>query len=243
MVKAALHLLWALWLTCPAAAATEVVRLAIGEWAPYTAKSDPNGKLLERVVAEAFKLEGVEVQYSYFPWKRSYLRAEDGSFDGTFPWTRTAERDQLFYLHKVPLVTEQSVYFHLKTTAFDWRTLDDLKRYKVGVTLGYKNVELYKANGIRADVAPSEEQNFKKLALGRIDVYETSKIVGYTTIANTLPPDTARLFTHHRRPSDENDYFILFSRKSPNGKEMAARFDAGLKKLKSTGAYDKIFAQ
>ena len=236
-------LLWVLALWLPHAFAKDVVRLAIGEWAPYTAEQDPKGKLLERVVTEAFKLEGVEVQYSYFPWRRSYLRVEDGSFDGTFPWTRTPERDRQFILNKVPILTEENVYFHLKSTAFDWQTLDDLKKYKVGVTLGYKNEQIYKDHAIASDVAPSEELNFKKIAMGRIDVYETSKIVGYTTIKTTLPPATAVLFTHHYKPASVEDYFILFSRKTPRGKELANTFDAGLKRLKASGAYDKIFAQ
>jgi polar amino acid transport system substrate-binding protein len=221
--------------------AGEVVRLAIGEWAPYTSESDPTGKLLERIVTEAFRLEGVEVQYSYFPWKRSYLRVEDGSFDGTFPWNRTQERDKAFILNRVPLVADQAVYFHLKSTAFDWNTLADLKKYRVGVTLGYKNEGIYKKNNIQADVAPSEELNFKKLALGRIEVYETSKVVGYATIAKTMPPELAAQFTHHPKPVAENDYFILFSRRISNGQALAEKFDSGLRKLKASGAYTKVF--
>ena len=140
-------------------------------------------------------------------------------------------------------MTDDNVFFHLKSKAFDWKSIEDLKKYKVGVTLGYKQEKIYKDKGITAELVPSEEMNFKKMVAGRIDVYETSKEVGYATIAKTLTPDEAKLFTHHPKPIEQNDYFILFSKKTPNGKAMADKFDAGLKKLKASGAYAKIFAK
>jgi polar amino acid transport system substrate-binding protein len=230
-------------LACTGAFANEVINLAIGEWAPFTSEKDPNGKLLEKVVTEAFKLEGVDVKYSYYPWKRSYSNVQEGTSDGTFPWRSTADREKEFNIHSVPVMTDDSVYFMLKTSAFDWKTMDDLKKYKVGVTLGYTNEKTYKDKGIAAEVVPSEELNFKKIVAGRIDVYETSKEVGYATIAKSLTPDEAKLMTHHAKPVEESDYFILFSKKTPKGKAMADKFDAGLKKLKASGAYTKIFAK
>jgi polar amino acid transport system substrate-binding protein len=232
-------LCWA-WIGCTSALASDVVNLAIGEWPPYTSEADAHSKLLEKVVVAAFKLEGLDVKFSYFPWKRSYLKTRDGSFDGTFPWSRTPERENHFLFNKLALVTDQSVYFHLKSTPFDWATMDDLKQYKVGVTSGYKNEAVYKTQQIVADAAPSEELNFKKLIAGRIDVYETSKIVGYSTIKKTLSPDQAARFTHHPKVAEENDYYILFSRAIPNGQTLADRFDSGLRKLKASGAYAKI---
>ena len=214
---------------------------AIGEWAPYTSELEPNGKLLERVVTEAFKLEGVKVQYTYLPWRRSYLRTLDGTFDGTFPWNRSAERERLFHLHATPLLAEPGVFFHLKTTPLDWTRLEDLKNYRMGVTMGYKNEEVYKELAIAADPAPSEELNFKKIAAGRIDVYETSRAVGYATIAKTLPPEVARQFTHHPKPAEIYDYFVLLSRETPKGPAWTIKFESGLRKLKASGAYDRIF--
>lgn len=243
MQKTLLSLLWVAASLAHAAAAAEVVHMAIGEWAPFTSEKDPQGKLLETVVTEAFRLEGVEVQYSYFPWKRSYAMVEEGRADGTFPWNKAINQGNAFYIHRIPVLTDDSVYFYAKGTAFDWKTLDDLKKYKVGVTLGYKNQKVYQEKGIPAEVVNSEEMNFKKLAAGRIDVYETSREAGYATVRKHLTPDEARRITHHPTPVEQSDYFILFSRKTPNGKALADKFDAGLEKLKASGAYARIFAK
>ncbi|MBF0224935.1 MAG: transporter substrate-binding domain-containing protein [Desulfobacterales bacterium] len=223
--------------------ANEVVKLAIGDWEPYTSQTDAKGKLLEKVVTEAFKLEGIDAQYDYFPWKRSYQYAEEGKHDGTFPWNKTEERDKVFYIHKISLFKDEGVFFHLKSKQFDWNTLEDLKKYKVGVTIGFKQEQIYKDNGITADAAPTEDLTFKKMLLGRIDIYQTSKVVGYVTINKIFSSEEAKLFTNHPKPVEVNEYYILFSRKTPNGQHFSEKLDSGLKKLKDSGAYDKILAE
>ena len=229
-------------LSVSAAMAAETVKLAIGDWAPYTSEKDPNGKILEKVVTEAFKLEGVNVVYSYYPWKRSIEMVKAGEADGTFPWNKNAEREKDFVIPASSIRTDDGVYFHLKSKPFEWSSLADLKKYKVGVTVVYKQEQIYKDAGITADAVPSEEMNFKKMLEGRIDVYQTSKDVGYETIKTLFPADKAGLFTNHPKPVEQSEYFILFSKKNPNSKALADKFDAGFKKLKDSGAYDKIVA-
>ncbi|MBF0203500.1 MAG: transporter substrate-binding domain-containing protein [Desulfamplus sp.] len=230
-------------LTCSTVFANKTVKLAIGDWAPYTSETDPKGKLLEEVVTEAFKAEGIDVQYAYFPWKRSYVNAEKGQYDGTFPWNKTPEREEAFYTHKISLIKDDGVYFHLKSKPFDWNTIEDLKKYKVGVTIGYKQEELYKQNGITADTVPEEAMNFKKMLAGRIDIYQTSKVVGYSTINSLFSPDDAAKFTNHPKAVETDEYYILFSKKTPDGKELGDKFDEGMKKIKDSGVYDKILAK
>ena len=222
--------------------ANETVRLAIGDWAPYTSATDAKSKILENVVAEAFKLEGIDVLYEYFPWKRSYALAKSGEFDGTFPWAKTDEHVKNFYIHEISLIKDEGVFFHLKKVYFDWNDLEDLNKYAVGVTLGYKEEKIYKEKGINAQAVPSEDLNFKKILAGRIDVYQTSKIVGYATINRLFTPEDAKLFTNHPKPAVENEFYILFSQKTPNGQSLADKFDSGLKKLKESGSYDQIIA-
>lgn len=226
-----------------AARAAEVVNLAIGEFAPFTSEHDPKGKLLEKVVAEAFKLEGLDVKFAYYPWKRAYVLAEAGTADGTFPWNKTPERDHVFHTQKTPLVVDDTVYFHLKSKPFDWKSVDDLKKYKVGVTLGYKYEKIYQDHGIAAEVVNAEDANFKKIARGRIDVYATSKAVGYAIMNKHLTPDEAKLITYHPKVVEQSEYFVLFSTKTPNGKMLSDKYESGLKKLKASGAYDKLMAQ
>jgi polar amino acid transport system substrate-binding protein len=216
------------------------VRFAIGDWAPYTSSNDPRCQFTETIVTEAFRLQGMEVSFEYFPWKRSYDFTRAGKVDGTFPWTITPERRVDFLIPAMPLFRDEGVYFHLKTTKFDWNTLDDLKKYKVGVTIGYKDETRYREGGIKADPVPQEDLNFKKMLVGRIDIYQASKIVGYRMIKSLFSPEDAARFTNHAKPAEISDYFILFSRKTSHGQAIADAFDAGFAKLKDSGRYDII---
>lgn len=223
--------------------ASETVRLAVGEWAPYTSETDAEGKLLEKVTTQALALEGISVEYTYFPWKRSYLVAANGEFDGTLPWNKTEERAKEFVFPKTSLLKDENVFFHLKSTPFSWTKLEDLKRYRMGVTMGFKEEAIYKAQGIAAEVVTSEDLNFKKMRVGRIDVYQTSKRVGYVTLKKTFGQQETSVFTHHPKVVSESEYFVLFSRATPRGQYLADKFDAGLKKLKASGGYDKIMVE
>jgi len=223
-----------------AAMSEGVVKMAIGDWAPYVSKSDPKSQFLETVVTAAFKLEGLSVEYEYLPWKRSFTMVSQGDSDGTFPWNKNESRSTEFYIHEIPLLTDESVYFHLKSTAFSWNTLSDLKNYKVGVTIGYRQEESYKKAGIPAEAVASEDNNFKKISAGRIDVYETSKVVGYSAINRLFDSSTGGKFTHHPKAVSTNPYFILFSRNSENGKSYSEKFDSGMRKLMDSGQYGKI---
>jgi len=220
--------------------ASDVAKFALGEWAPYTSEYEANAKFLEEIVAEAFKLEGIAVKYDYFPWKRSYVYVKQGKYDGTFPWNTTPEREIDFHINKIPLFQDDSVYFHLKNNPFDWNTIEDLKNYKVGVTIGYKQDAYYKEKGVSAEIVANEEQNFLKILAGRIDVYQTSKLAGYATINRLFSPADASKFTHHPRAPETDIYYILFSKNRPGDRELADKFDSGFKKLKASGEYDRI---
>ena len=54
------------------ASAAETIRITNGEWPPFTSERLPDKGPLSRIVAEAFALEGISVEYGYFPWRRAY---------------------------------------------------------------------------------------------------------------------------------------------------------------------------
>jgi len=221
----------------------ETLRMAIGEWAPYTSESNAQGKLAEVLVTEALDTQGITVEYAYFPWKRSFEAVVAGDFDATFPWYTNEERDEQLIVSKVPLVQEQEVFFHRTDTDFDWSSLSDLSGLRVGGTIGYSHVQQLEDAGISVNTAASDDVNFKKLLNGRIDVFPASKIVGNTMIKDLFSTEEARQLTFHPEPLSQGDMFIMFSRNTAQGQQMADAFDQGLTELKNSGRYDDIIDQ
>jgi len=225
----------------PATFGNEVVKFAIGEYPPYTSSRHSNARILEVLVRAAFKLQDIDVEYGYYPWKRSYALAKNGDADGTFPWLKSPARLQDFYIGDQEIYQDQGVYWHLRSTPFDWNTSEDLRKYKFGVTVGYtRTQEFYKKLGIKAETEVTEESNFKKLLAGRIDVYRTSRVVGTYLVDSLFSAKARNRFVFHPKVSDDSTFFILFSKNTDRGERLEREFAIGLEKLKASGRYQKI---
>jgi len=218
-------------------------KMATGDWAPLTHSSDPKSQLLEHLVSAAFALENSTVSYDYFPWKRCLYNVENGHFDGTFPWLKTTARAEIYNFTATPLYVDNIVYFHLAETAFDWTVIEDLRKYQVGVTSGFERVDSYKALAIPAQEVPEEYLNFEKLLAGRIDVYETSEAVGYAILNDRFSTEDAARFTHHPKPREQSEYYMMFSKTANNAQSAMENYERGLQKLQANGRYDEIVNQ
>ena len=91
--------------------AEEKVRIASGEWLPYQSENLKYHGPASRVITEAFALSGIDVEFGYFPWARSYEYAKKGEWDGTFLWFDTSERRKDFFISE-PVLNIQYVFFH-----------------------------------------------------------------------------------------------------------------------------------
>jgi len=118
-----------------------------------------------------------------------------------------------------------------------------VKHYQVGVTKGYRQEAVYKETGIPVQVVPEEYLNFVKMMAGRIDVYETSRTVGFSTIKDLFSSEDAAKFTYHPKAVQQAKYYILFSKKSENGERMSKAFSAGFEKLQTSGRYMEILTE
>jgi polar amino acid transport system substrate-binding protein len=228
-----------------AAQTSKTIRLTNGEWQPYLSQDVPHHGFASHIVTEAFALVGVEVKYGFFPWKRSYKIAKEGTWDGTAVWVDSDERREDFF-YSDAVVPSISVFFHLKDSGFDWDSYEDLTDVRIGGTSQYtygEEFEAAEAAGIiKTRRAPNDETNLKKLLKGRIDVFPGDVMVTYAQIRDTFSPEDAALFTHHPKAIHENPMHLLLSRKVAESEAMLERFNDGLRQLKASGRYDQIIA-
>ena len=107
--------------------AQETIRITNGEWEPFLSEYSYGYGLDSHIVSEAFKLEGITVKWEFFPWTRAYQQAKDGiDWDASCCWWPAQETKDAFLLSDVVSKTS-FVFFHLKSTQFDWASFDDLK--------------------------------------------------------------------------------------------------------------------
>ena len=138
LTLAALSLLIAL--VCTAARASEAhpaaIRIAIGEWPPYTSEKLNGHGIAAKMISEAFAAAGVKVTYVFYPWNRSLELARRGGIEATATWFESADRRADFHLSD-PLFDSKFLLYYLKERPVDWQTIDDLKGLRIGATTGY----------------------------------------------------------------------------------------------------------
>ncbi|MDE1462493.1 substrate-binding periplasmic protein [Spartinivicinus poritis] len=221
----------------------EIIRIASGEWPPFLSQHYNEYGAGSHIVTEAFALEGIKVAYIFYPWKRSMETARDGNVDATLLWSKNEERAKHF-LFSDPVLTLRHVFFHRKDLQFDWRDIDDLKQYKIGVTRGYfygeQIQEAIENSLIDTEVGNTDIINFKKLIANRIQLFIVEPEVGYELLAKNFSESDRKLLTNHHRAIQERQWHLLISNKVSQAEEWLERFNKGLAKLKSQGTIDKI---
>ncbi|OEC59724.1 MULTISPECIES: substrate-binding periplasmic protein [Pseudomonadaceae] len=230
-------LLFILTLAFGSLAAAEDVRLTNGEWTPYLGASLPHQGVASRIVAEAFALEGVTVHWEFHPWARSLRLAEKGERHGTAIWLRNADRERDFYVSD-PVIESGYVLFHRKDTPLDWQSVDDLRHYRLGATIGYDYGEAFQRaeqdGRLRVQRLAAEEQGLRMLLAGRIDVFPMDKVVGIANLQGFSREERSRV-TFHPQPLRSDTLHLLLSRSVPGNEQLMARFNQGLAQLRESG--------
>lgn len=223
----------------------QIIRLATGEWPPYTSSFLYHLGLASRIVTESFALEGYRVEYEFFPWKRSFALAKAGLYDGTFPWRSTALRKQQFFISE-PVIDTEIVFFHRKDFNFTWEEIIDLKYLHLGTTRGYAYADNFRPKlkriGIRHSDSDTDLINLKLLLNGRIDLFPLEKDVG-TFLLNKYLHEVSGRITYHRKPLVRSRQSILFSKTSAENERLNKIFNKGLQRLKDSGRYQTILSQ
>lgn len=224
---------------------SKTLRITNGEWQPFLSEEIPHFGFASHIVTESFANVGVEVEYGFFPWARSFKLAKDGQWDGAAVWWGTEERRELFYLTEA-VAPSTTVFFYLKENGFDWKTYEDLSDVRIGATLEYSYGEAFDdaeaAGTIKTNRAPNDETNLKKLLKGRVDVFPGELMVTYAQIRDTFPEQDAARCTHHELPVNDQPLYLLLSKKVEGNEELRDLFNEGLKQLKESGRYDQIIA-
>jgi polar amino acid transport system substrate-binding protein len=222
----------------------ETIRITSGEWGPFASQYSYQYGIDSHIVTEAFKLEGINVEWGFFPWVRAYHHAKNGNYwDASCCW-RPREGVQDFFLLSEAVTKTSFVFFHLKSYHFDWSTMKDLKELKIGLTAkfhyGKQFMDAIETEKLDVQFTQQDIFNFKKLLAGRIEIFPNDPDVGTFQIKNLLPPESALLLTHSPKEFGKNALHLLFSKNSKRSAYFLDKFTTGLKKLKKSGRYEQM---
>ena len=229
--------------------AKDVIRLTNGEWPPYLSGELPHYGYASRLVKEVFAEVGVEVEYEFFPWKRSFEYAkwgkglgDDDVWHGTVVWVYTEERAKDF-LYTDVAISDIQVFFHLKSFPLNWKTVEDLRGKSIGGTLhtAYPILEEAEKQGIfRIERAGYYDVLFKRLLRKRIDAVPLDRNVGKYFLRTSFTSEEQKEITYSPTVIQERKYHVILTKKIKENERFIRLFNEGLKKLKANGRYDEL---
>lgn len=219
-----------------------VVTLAADPFCPYNCEPDAShpGFAVE-LAGAAFADSGLTIRYVTMRWKAALKRAKDGRVDGVIAALASDAPD--FVFPQTP-VGEQAMGFLLRA-GDDWRYngLDSLRGRRIGLIEGYSygdeaDAFFAEAQGLNLDWLSSGAAlagNMAKLERGRIDmVIDDRAVIAWALHERRIAGAPARLALSPDALSGAPVY-IAFT-PSDRGRDLAARFDAGMARLNASGA-------
>ena len=231
--------LW-LWSACVWA---DPVRISTGEWPPLIDSSAPGDGPLARVVREAFAQQGIEVEFVFLPWRRALWEVESGAVPLSMAWRHTPARDARFLFSSENVYQGENLFFYNRLSRFDWKSLDDLARYRLGGVRGYAYSDAFdeaarsgKLNVFRVN---DEKSLIAMLLAGRIDAFPADRQVGRNLIYQ-YAGDKADQIGVHPLPLTRKPLYLVGSR-TDAAQQLMSRFDEGLRQLKASGRFREIY--
>ncbi|RMF18678.1 MAG: amino acid ABC transporter substrate-binding protein [Candidatus Dadabacteria bacterium] len=214
-----------------------LIRLTNGEWPPWMSERLPEGGPVSQLVREAWAEAGFAVKWGWMPWARGYALAAAGAWDGTTGWSRTPARERAF-VYSAPLFEGETVLLSRRDKPVTWRTVDDLRGVRLGVTLSYTygtTIDSMIASGaLLTDPAPDDTTNLQKLLAGRIDAFPLERHVAGALLQQAFPRQ-AHLIGCSPTLLRRATYHLLLTRKRPDAQALAEQFNAGLARLIERG--------
>lgn len=177
----------------------------------YLEKSELVGPSVE-IVREIQRRVGSREEIKVYPWARAYKMALADENVILFGMTYTKERHNKFKWVG-PLAIKRDILVAKKGSGITIKSLADAKKVKrIGTLRDDTRERLLKKHGFtNLQPVSDEQQNAKKLALGRIDLW-TYKIPGLKTVCNLAGIDHNEMEeVFHLR---EIELMIAFSKKT-----------------------------
>lgn len=202
-------------------------------------KENKASGLYPLIIDEALKRMKTDHQLTGVPWQRA-LTALDESKAGVGGIYKTQERLKK-YNFSVPLFTERLMLYVRKNQEFPFKDVSDLKAKTVGVILGWSLGDAFdkaRDSGVfKVETSGSDEQNFEKLARGRIDTLVAIREAG-DNLMKKYNDSIVRLPV----PLTENDAYLAFNKKS-NTQDLLKNFNSTILMMKKDGSFSRLVDQ
>ncbi|WP_430459683.1 substrate-binding periplasmic protein [Thalassolituus sp. LLYu03] len=226
-------LLLALSLVAPVKADNTVYLTSLS-WPPYSDPDMAQQGASVAVAKAAFEAMGYKLVVDFYPWSRAVHLAKDGSskYAGYFPEYYSDDVAKEFVFSEAmgsgPLGFVQNA-----AKPVSWGSLDDLKKYQVGVVKDYVNTAdfdaMVAAGALKVSEVISDKNNIQKAAFGRIDMAVIDRnVLEYSVKTDPELKKIADKVSFNDKLLEDKKLFVCFKHTQS---DIAKIFNEGLTKI------------
>jgi len=191
------------------------------------------------VISVVFKKAGYQVEIHFMPWARVLAEVKTGEYDAMYPAYYSEERSGI-YAFSNPIAQGPLVLYKRSYDTILYKTLMDLKPYKIGVVRGYVNTpEFDSAVYLNKKIVNSDKQNLLKLLTGRIDLAVIDKYTAKRIIKTDIPQATEKL-DFLDPPLENKVLYVGFSKAVKDYQKLLKNFNQTLNDMVKKGLIDDI---
>ena len=225
----------------------ECARLVLSADPAYPPMHWYNGEALQGASIEIATrvLDDLKIPYEvrYLgPFPRVMTAAERGDIDMVATLKKTPERESFLLYPKTPALSNPVSVFTARERPFSFRSRSDLVGKRGGITRGNQfgsDLDDYIKQRLSVEEANTPENNFSKLALGRIDYFVTGYYTGMAILLKR--GDEERFVASTTFLADTPNYVVLT--KKGHCADQIERIDAQLAVLRKSGVLDELISR
>jgi polar amino acid transport system substrate-binding protein len=190
------------------------------------------------LLAEISKRSGVELNVVAVPWKRALAELDAGRAGNGALYKNSDRLTKYDFSNK--LFDEIQIVYVRSGHAFPFKGVESLKGKTVGVIRGWSYGDAFDAavkdGSIKAEGVDSDEQNFKKMLIGRIDAMIAIKETAAAAIAAGAYKDKVTALSP---PLSVSSAYIAFA-KSAHKTDIIAKLNKAIQAIRDDGSFDLI---
>lgn len=219
--------------------AREVLVVTV-DWPPYYTQTLPEQGPFSAITRAAFKVKGHTIKITFLPWKRAFWEVNYGRADMVLGAFYTEDRAKIYAYSDSIYAVREHVIGLKSNNIFSFNTLNDLKEYTFGTTLGYAySKEFDAATYLLRKNASSDYLNIKKLFDKSIDFVVMTPGV-FKAALSQIPEQFRKEYVLLTPPLSVSPIHNLFSKKNSDSLQLVEDFNFGLKEIQKNGVYHAI---
>ena len=224
---------------CSTCALAEPVSLVSGDdYAPYADRKLPEGGMTTEIVSKAFAAVKQEVKVAWLPWARGFDEAKNGTYAGTFPYLKNAERERDFLYSNLLIKLQDRAFVKAGNAGkFDFSKPESLAGTKICLPLGWattpKLAEMLKSEKIKKESPKDISTCVKMVANDRADYFVSDEAQGLAALETGGVPKGSVVMLD--AVLADNSLFLIAGKSLPGSKDLIVSFNKGMEIIQKDG--------